>query len=142
MSTRSLIARELPDNKIEYVYCHFDGYLDGVGRTLFNHYKDPDKVKTLISLGWLSSLGEEIGEKHDFETRPDNQCTYYARDRGEEKQEPRVVENSEIPYLRGRHGSCYVYLFRNNQWFVKIGDERLILLAEAFIQEKLNTGKD
>ncbi len=36
MSTRCLIGRKVDNNKVEYIYCHHDGYLDGVGETLKN----------------------------------------------------------------------------------------------------------
>ncbi len=49
-----------------------------------NHYKDNDKVEELIKNGSLSSLGEEIGVKHNFEDRKDSMCKFYGRDRGEE----------------------------------------------------------
>ena len=41
------------------IYCHFDGYIAGVGKTLLNHYTDPEKVNDLMRLGDLSSLGKE-----------------------------------------------------------------------------------
>jgi hypothetical protein len=34
MSTRSRIAVEVEDGKVLSVYCHSDGYLDGVGKAL------------------------------------------------------------------------------------------------------------
>ena len=57
MSTRSMIGMEMPDKTIKAIYCHFDGYLHGVGKVLNDHYTDPDKVEKLIELGDLSVLG-------------------------------------------------------------------------------------
>jgi hypothetical protein len=71
MSTRSRIGIVRDSNAtkpvVESVYCHFDGYPEGVGQTLLDHWTDPAKVEHLISLGDLSVLGSEIGEKHDFD---------------------------------------------------------------------------
>ena len=84
MSTRSTIAIEYQDGSVDQVYCHFDGYLEGVGKTLLEHYTDPDKVKALMNLGDISILGEEIGQKHSFDDYMDGVvCTFYRRDRGD-----------------------------------------------------------
>ena len=45
----------------------------------------PEKVKELISHGSISSLGTVIGEKHTFGNSYYG-CTFYYRDRGEEKE--------------------------------------------------------
>lgn len=105
MSTRSRIGiirsnASPPDGPpaVESVYCHFDGYPDGVGSTLLEHWTDPREIDALLALGDLSALGSEIGEKHDFDTHSgayiDGQyvegeaskkgwCLAYSRDRGE-----------------------------------------------------------
>lgn len=91
MSTRSRIGIENPDGTIRSIYCHFDGYPDGVGDTLIKHYSDPVKLRQLIDLGSISILGEEIGEQHDFNARRDFEDSdprskwtlAYGRDRGE-----------------------------------------------------------
>ena len=51
------------DGVISVIYCHSDGYLEHVGRTLIDHYTDPIKIKCLMELGDLSSLGKNIGKK-------------------------------------------------------------------------------
>jgi hypothetical protein len=45
---------------VKAVYCHWDGYLSGVGTTLVKNYTEPNKVRDLISLGGFSSLEETI----------------------------------------------------------------------------------
>jgi hypothetical protein len=44
MATRSRIAIQYENGPIESVYCHFDGYPQGVGATLLEHYTDKNKV--------------------------------------------------------------------------------------------------
>lgn len=56
MGTRSRIGYQLPDNSIVSVYCHYDGYLEGNGRILAEHYQDREAVKELIDGGSMSSL--------------------------------------------------------------------------------------
>ncbi len=71
MSTRSRIGiiRDSGDSNpvVESIYCHFDGYPEGVGQMLLDHWTDEDKINDLIELGDLSSLGSVIGEKHNFD---------------------------------------------------------------------------
>ena len=56
MGTRSRIGYQLPDNTIVSVYCHYDGYLEGNGRILAEHYQNRDAVRQLIDGGSMSSL--------------------------------------------------------------------------------------
>jgi hypothetical protein len=57
MSTRSRIGILNDDRSVTSIYCHFDGYPSGVGAILVAHYHDTVKVRELISLGDISSLG-------------------------------------------------------------------------------------
>jgi hypothetical protein len=56
MGTRSRIGYQLPDLSIVSTYCHYDGYLEGNGRILAEHYQDREAVKELIDGGSMSSL--------------------------------------------------------------------------------------
>jgi hypothetical protein len=91
MSTRSrigIIRGESEDGAplVESIYCHFDGYPEGVGQTLLDHWRETAKVEKLIALGDISSLGSIVGLQHDFDshlkTWP-NWTLVYGRDRGE-----------------------------------------------------------
>ena len=66
MGTRSTIALEFADGTVEQIYCHWDGYLEHNGKILQEHYSDPFKLRDLIDLGDISSLGRIIGTKHPF----------------------------------------------------------------------------
>jgi hypothetical protein len=72
MATRSRIAIENQDGTVDSIYCHFDGYLEGVGKTLFNHY-DQEKLEKLLELGDISVLKESTLD-----------TIAYHRDRGED----------------------------------------------------------
>ena len=96
MGTRSTIALEFADGTVQQVYCHWDGYLEHNGKILQEHYSDPFKLRDLIDLGDMSSLGINIGIQHPFSPHFDEgskiaydkamelgSCTFYLRDRGE-----------------------------------------------------------
>lgn len=51
MSTRALIFAQGEGGKIEARYNHWDGYISGLGATLWEHYNTPEKVKALFALG-------------------------------------------------------------------------------------------
>ena len=118
MATRSTIAMLLEDGSVRSVYCHFDGYPDGVGATLRDHYTDPAKIERLLDIGDLSVLDVEIGEQVDFNGRPEGQCLFYGRDRGETGINARTHadENEWLGYRKGN--ACeYGYLW-NGVWWV------------------------
>lgn len=52
MATRSRISVEAEDGKVLSVYCHSDGYLDGVGRALM--YKFPDGTDSKRVVGFIN----------------------------------------------------------------------------------------
>ena len=119
MATRSTIAMRLEDGSVRSVYCHFDGYPDGVGATLREHYTNTAKIEQLLDLGDLSVLDVEIGEKVDFNGRPEGQCLFYGRDRGETGINARTHadENEWLGYRKGN--ACeYGYLWNGAWWVV------------------------
>jgi hypothetical protein len=109
MGTRSTIAIENADGTVTGIYCHWDGYLSHNGRILQENYADEAKVRELIALGDISSLGEEIGTAHDFDAAPRGECNSYARDRGERDVAARTEHNWR--QFRAEHGQEYDYLF-------------------------------
>jgi hypothetical protein len=66
MATRSTIALEFADGTVQQIYCHWDGYLSGVGAELVSDYSDPFELAELIAQGDTSTIGSpytERGEK-------------------------------------------------------------------------------
>ena len=124
MGTRSTIAIKHGE-RIKAVYCHWDGYVDGVGATLYEHYQASSKANNLVALGNISSLGEEIGEKHSFDSRPEEGSveetwtTFYDRDRGEQGQEFKSFgsEAEWMDYYDGS-GAEYYYIMDAGVWYV------------------------
>jgi hypothetical protein len=109
MGTRSTIAIQNEDGTVTGIYCHWDGYLSHNGDILQKFYTTEEKVRALIALGDLSSLGEQIGSKHDFNNAPDDECNAYGRDRGETGCEPATEHNWR--QYRAEYGQEYDYLF-------------------------------
>jgi hypothetical protein len=69
MSTRSCLAIRQPDGHYDAIYCHSDGYLPYNGVYLMKYYHGFNGARHLFRHGDMSSLGEVIGVKHDFEWR-------------------------------------------------------------------------
>lgn len=138
MATRSTIAIELADGTVKQVYCHWDGYLDHNGQILINHYKDAAKVESLVALGSISSLRNNVGEKHDFdqsdEPREKQWTTAYHRDRGEDLHVNTYTDFED--YRLSHQYEEYEYIMRNTgEWFVSKYSEDYVPLADAIAAE-------
>lgn len=121
MSTRSRIGYTMKNNKIRSIYCHYDGYPEGVGKTLLQYYNSWSKIKPLIDLGDISSLGLTIGKKHDFDNEKlrNKMTTFYGRDRGEKGTKARVDSSSESYVNINKDWDIeYFYLYENDEWLV------------------------
>jgi hypothetical protein len=139
MSTRSYIAFDNGD-EVYMIYCHFDGYVDGVGITLNEHYTDIEKVEALMDLGDISVLGSEIGEKQDFDkphTGWPSWCLAYGRDRGETDVEARTfvnLQHAENSFNAG--GIDYMYVFDGREWlFRRYGHKTFSSLREHLTEK-------
>lgn len=116
MSTRSAIICKTTHGYAG-IYCHFDGYCDGVGRTLLEHYADPHKVRALIDLGDISSLGERVEPigPHSYEKCEEGTTVAYMRDRREKECEAQTGKTAEE--VAGKIGhDGYVYVFDGTAW--------------------------
>ncbi len=146
MATRSTIALEFADGTVQQVYCHWDGYLENNGAILQGYYMDPFKLRDLIDLGDLSSLGASIGEAHEFDCphaygTPEYKawseakqqvCTFYGRDRGETGTGANKYKNTdeyfdcsqqeEYDYILRRDGAWYVRYYETNGVWVSLAE--------------------
>jgi hypothetical protein len=101
------------------VYCHWDGYPSNMGPLLTKHYNTIEKVKELLALGDLSSLGSKVkpepGQEHSFNKPAPDVTVAYHRDRGEPLR------------FSGNQSEEYNYVFDGNQWYLKEEDALLPL---------------
>lgn len=132
MGTRSRIGIELPDHTVVSVYCHWDGYVEGNGKTLVEHYQNREDVQELIDGGSMSCLrtrgewnskalrdenGEWISDAAGYlmyENDRDPQPLYHT-ERGEEIS---IEHTSFDEFVSGNlGGEEYAYLFDlNDNW--------------------------
>ena len=135
MGTRSTIALEFADSTVQQIYCHWDGYLEHNGQILQKHYSDPFKLRDLIDLGDMSSLGERIGTQHAFDKAPEGECTFYLRDRKEQGCKAKSFVDFQH-YLVNHQYQEYEYILRKDgNWYVKQHDNEYELLVLALIKE-------
>ena len=163
MSTRSDIIAQLADLRWGRIYCHSDGYLEHNGRILFENYTGQKKIERLIALGDLSSLGPEIGKKHDFnwfdklyQKRKKNLitddefekakevgwnvCRAYGRDRGEKGTSATIRDTLAQVWPEEDTWTEFTYVWRGGKWWVGDPDEgtqTLVDLGEALLGKKI-----
>lgn len=150
MSTRGHVAIK-ENGKYTYIYNHHDSYIDDLGITLYQHYKDVDKVKELIALGNTSSIGstvEEGGSKtyreHLDKPLEERGTVAYFRDinRWEDCNEHCEWEDEkpiETEYLSHVLGQDFTYIFDvdENKWYVAYWNDKYILRdLEAVLHSK------
>jgi hypothetical protein len=114
MATRSFIITPTGDSLFRGVYCHWDGYPEGVGATLAEHYTDDEKIDRLVKLGSLSSLGSLVepaaGQTHTFDSPAEDTTVAYHRDRGEDMNLAEGCTLTEILALAKESWCEYAYI--------------------------------
>ena len=127
MSTRSRIAIENQNGSVTSIYCHFDGYISGVGKLLKEYYTTQAKVEELIELGDISSLDESTED-----------TIAYHRDRNEDLCKTSYLCVEDLFDLGFQSGEEYVYCFtKNNIWLVnedgsnQVNDLKVVLEEEG-----------
>lgn len=116
------------------IYCHWDGYISGVGATLFEHYNSQARAEELVK-GDISSLGPRCDkpEGHSWSSAVEGYTVYYGRDRGEEDADAQTGASLQDVWPAA-DGSEFVYVWQGG-WFVGNPDngpqQNLIPLGEA-----------
>ncbi|WP_349584133.1 hypothetical protein [Leuconostoc citreum] len=96
MSTRTAIFKEQNDGTFQGIYCHHDGYIEGVGAALIKYYHDPSKIQTVIDAGKsLSSIGVSNEVRRYYDERND-----LHNDNGELKYCLYVGEDTDLEQIR------------------------------------------
>ena len=132
MATTSYIGKQLPDGKVKYIYCHWDGQLDNNGKILVENYNTSEKLDQLLELGNLSVLGPEIGEKRDFDSPLDRKyCLAYDRDRGEPNQGAKTCELDQYD----SEFVNYAYLYTDEGWKWKRGSNDEWKIVQSYLSK-------
>jgi hypothetical protein len=116
MSTRSYIGKLNKDNTITAIYCHFDGYPSSVGALLYVFYNTEEKLNELLGLGDLRSLESDLETTEAFEENLGGDT--YSMDE----------------YLNENSYADYLYLFKNNEWFVKSDSTTSFVPLENYVK--------
>ena len=104
MSTRSFVGIMGKDGRVRGVSCNWDGYPEGVGKTLKEHYSDPLKAHCLIGRGSLSALGDTI-ESSDFYTS-----------KGEALKKHYADSLEDLKQLARDMWAEYLYVYEDGKW--------------------------
>ena len=105
--------------KASTIYNHWDGYPEGVGKTLKEHYNSQELADALVALGNVSNLDESIEQPagHTFNTPVKGYSVFYGRDRGEDDQEAMVQDVDTFVLDRHSYGQQqYNYMFVDGEW--------------------------
>lgn len=146
MGTRSTISIENEDGTVTGVYCHWDGYISHNGRILLEHYNTDDLAQELIQGGDISSLREQVGEKHPFDNphkygsqeyldhidAHQHWTTYYGRDRGETGVEAQTY--ATLAAFMEAQSQEFNYHRRQGRWYVSQDGHRFHRL-EALVED-------
>lgn len=128
MATRSTIALEFADGTVQQVYCHWDGYLSGVGAELVSDYSDPFALRDLIAEGDMSSIGSPYTDRgEDLVIRKFKNFADYVK-RGQDEEYDyilRCVDGKAVWFVR-----CYAT------------DGKFVTFAEAREAEACEEGWD
>ena len=93
------------ENKVTASYCHYDGYVEGVGRTLVKSYNSQYDAEIVAKGGYLSSLSDDYVESKTNSVNSDAPIEY---------------ENVQhfMDQAANDSGAEYLYLWDGEAWFV------------------------
>lgn len=112
---------EVGDVKIEKdyltIYHHWDGYPEGVGKTLVNKFKDYNSILNLLCGGDASSINGDT-------------IVQYCAWRGEEWDNVKPAQSDTEPSVTEE----YAYLFKDGKWFFKGYDEEKWIDLKEYLE--------
>jgi hypothetical protein len=140
-STISIVTERTKDGVGRTIYSHWDGYPSNNGRILLEHYKDAKKINSLINLGYISSLAENVRPKkegvrrkwngakmeydliptkepHSFDKPHDGVVVAYMRDRKEKDLKAHPFKG-KAPNKKLSEEYDYLFVESENKWYVR-----------------------
>jgi len=143
MSTRSYIAKKQPDDTFKAIYCHFDGYPEGVGQVLVDSFTDESKVDRLLELGSLSYLRYDIETQNHFQTFPIREeevelkdvTMAYHRDRGDELIINEFSNLEELLEFFSDSWGEYLYVYDTLEWVMKNDNDDFFMTVKERLEK-------
>lgn len=92
------------DGTVTASYCHYDGYVEGVGRTLVENYDSQYDAEIVACGGYMSALYEDY---------------LVTRQEAVHSEEAMIYKSVESYFSRGSEyaGADYLYLWDGKAWF-------------------------
>ena len=110
MSTHALIGILIgkPREEVKYIYCHYDGYPDGVGAELRKNYATFQSANALLDKGDCSAICGKVE-------------TYMSRGEKWESVSPKYVNKTGFNIKLGKkYNADYIYLYGDEKgWEIK-----------------------
>lgn len=117
MATRSTIWYYDEDKQLyRGVYCHRDGYLEGVGKILLESFNFEEGARAIVERGACSDLKprlDPISDWHSFYTPEPGTSVFYHRDRDAPLE---IYEVRSVRRIIVDHAQEYNYLWANQEW--------------------------
>ena len=110
MATRALIGFLDDDKQLVGTYNHYDGYPDGLGKTLVKHFNDGDAAEKLAATGYISSIDPESG---DIDSKYDQEPYYKIVDADDAYTAGSMIGDA-VDYFGGDYG--YVWVKELKKW--------------------------
>lgn len=121
MATRSTIGITQEDGTIKAIYCHWDGYPEGVGAGLATYYNSKEQAQALISFGGFSALHETLEETK-------------AGAYGGESDSARTFTGQKDWFENFNAGEEYFYLYtEDNGWRYSEGGNWALLKTQEMV---------
>lgn len=135
MGTHSYIFYEKEPEQYYGVFCYCDGYLSGVGAKLYQYYQEKNKIAHLISLGELISIDKECEISPRYHILDEDEVYHlgytFANHRdGNKPLEQPIIKNCQKEINEYAKEVSYIYLWKNNKWFVFNDDKKSWLSLE------------
>ena len=123
MATRATIGYLNPDNTITTTYNHYDGYPEGLGVALKNHYNTNEEAKEVANMGYVSYIDAETGNIE-----------------ANNKSAPQTVGDSDlvssIQYFKDQASEgdyAYLWVPQNEEWMYAPTAMKMEDFVDAFV---------
>jgi len=125
MATRALIGHLDKDRKFVSTYNHYDGYPDGLGKTLKKFYNTDEKARVVANTGYISSIDPDNGEIESKFDEPANKMNL---------NDDIIEAGLEIGEQVDEYGGDYGYVWFDDEW-MSFKNNGIRSIADQFERE-------